>query len=134
GRTSFQPGPDAPTTGDPAGDPGDPNGPISFAVIGDYGTDTPAEAEVAAMVAARRPEFVITVGDNNYEVGAATTIDFDIGKYYHEFIHPYRGGFGQGAPENRFFPSPGNHDWGQGHLDPYLEYFTLPGNERYYTF
>ena len=38
---------------------------------------------------------------------------------------------GKGGTTNRFFPSPGNHDWVAG-LGAYVEYFTLPGNERYY--
>ena len=28
----------------------------------------------------------------------------------------------------------GNHDWRTGAAQPYLDYFTLPGNERYYDF
>ena len=36
--------------------------------------------------------------------------------------------------ENRFFPSLGNHDWVTPGAKPYLDYFTLPGNERYYDF
>lgn len=128
GSTGGDPGPD------PAGDPGDPNGTIHFAVIGDFGADLPPQAEVAALVAARAPEFIITVGDNNYYVGDATTIDRNIGKYFHEFIAPYTGAYGQGAAHNRFYPSPGNHDWGTGTLQPYTDYFRLPGNERYYEF
>ena len=34
---------------------------------------------------------------------------------------------------NRFFPTLGNHDWITNHAAPYFDYFTLPGNERYYT-
>ena len=33
---------------------------------------------------------------------------------------------------NRFFPVLGNHDWDTPGAAPYLDYFTLPGNERYY--
>jgi hypothetical protein len=45
------------------------------------------------------------------------------------------GTYGAGATSNRFFPSIGNHEWGQGvaYLAPYLDYFVLPGNERYYS-
>jgi hypothetical protein len=44
---------------------------------------------------------------------------------------------GQGATANRFFPALGNHDWhttaGSPPLpQPSLDYFDLPGNERYY--
>ena len=40
-----------------------------FAVIGDYGIDSEAEARVARMVSGWNPDFVITTGDNNYPVG-----------------------------------------------------------------
>jgi 3',5'-cyclic AMP phosphodiesterase CpdA len=105
-----------------------------FAVIGDFGTTTEAAAKVAELVRAERPDFVITTGDNNYPDGEAETIDANIGRFYHEFIHPYRGRHGAGAKENRFFPSLGNHDWETPGVAPYLDYFTLPGNERYYDF
>lgn len=122
------------STGDPAGDPGDPEGPIYFAVIGDFGSDLLPEAAVAGLIAQRGPEFIITVGDNNYYDGATNTIDRNIGKYYHAFIAPYHGVYGQGATRNRFYPSPGNHDWNLGNLDAYRDFFRLPGNERYYDF
>jgi tartrate-resistant acid phosphatase type 5 len=105
--------------------------PLRFAVIGDYGVDTQPARDVAALVASWRPDFILTTGDNNYPSGAAETIDRHIGALYHPFIAPYRGSYGPGATVNRFFPSLGNHDWLAGAL-PYLDYFSLPGNERYY--
>jgi len=75
-----------------------------------------------------------TLGDNNYPSSAAATIDQNIGRFYSDFIFPYRGRFGPGGRENRFFPSLGNHDWYTPGAGPYLDYFTLPGNERYYDF
>ncbi|RIK74278.1 MAG: hypothetical protein DCC68_23430, partial [Planctomycetota bacterium] len=112
----------------------DPAGTIEFAVIGDYGADGPAEAAVADLVASWDPSAVITVGDNNYDVGSAATIDQNIGKHYQQFIGDYRGSYGPGSTVNRFFPTLGNHDWGTSNAQPYLDYFTLPGNERYYDF
>jgi tartrate-resistant acid phosphatase type 5 len=105
-----------------------------FVVIGDYGLSGPNEANVAALVARLKPDFVITTGDNNYPLGEAETIDENIGRYFHAFIAPYRGKFGAGAKENRFFPSLGNHDWYASGAQPYLDYFSLPNNERYYQF
>jgi hypothetical protein len=102
-----------------------------FAVIGDFGYAGANERSVAALVRSQSPEFVITTGDNNYPHGAAATIDANIGQYYASFICPYVGRYGQGATSNRFFPSLGNHDWHTPSL-PYLSYFELPGNERYY--
>lgn len=105
-----------------------------FAVIGDYGADNQAEADVAALVKSWNPDFIVTTGDNNYPDGASSTIDRNIGQYYHDFIFPYKGSFGSGATNNRFFPSLGNHDWHAPNAQPYLDYFSLPGNERYYDF
>jgi tartrate-resistant acid phosphatase type 5 len=106
---------------------------VAFAIIGDFGKAGPAEADVAALVHGWTPEFILTTGDNNYDEGAASTIDENIGQYYGDFIAPYRGRFGAGARENRFFPALGNHDWRATDLKPHTDYFALPGNERYYT-
>ncbi|MGD8751910.1 MAG: PQQ-dependent sugar dehydrogenase [Anaerolineales bacterium] len=107
---------------------------ITFAVIGDYGLAGQAEADVAELVKSWQPDLIITSGDNNYPRGAASTIDENIGQYYHQYIHPYQGDYGEGAQVNRFFPTLGNHDWGSNRAQPHLDYFTLPGNERYYDF
>jgi hypothetical protein len=104
---------------------------VRFAVVGDYGADNADEAAVAKLVAGWNPDFVITTGDNNYPGGAASTIDANIGKYFQSYIGNYKGQYGAGSPTNRFWPSAGNHDWVSG-LVPYTDYFTLPGNERYY--
>lgn len=105
-----------------------------FAVVGDYGTGGQPEAEVAALIKSWYPDFVITTGDNNYPSGSAQTIDANVGQFYHEFIYPYTGQYGEGADTNRFFPSLGNHDWDSQSAQPYLDYFTLPENEHYYEF
>jgi hypothetical protein len=107
---------------------------IHFAVIGDFGMGNEAEANVARLVHSWNPDFVITVGDDNYPLGEASTIDDHIGQYYHDFIFPYTGSYGPGATENRFFPTLGNHDWYTAGAKPYLDFFSLPGNERYYDF
>ena len=119
---------DEPITAQPA----DCQGATRFAVIGDYGDYGRAEADVATLVNSWNIDYIVTVGDNNYPDGAAETIDANIGQYYQVYIHPYQGDYGPGATKNRFFPAPGNHDWNTGTLQPYLDYFTLPGNERYY--
>ena len=116
--------------------------PLRFAVIGDFGTGDQNEADVADLVKNWNPDLVIATGDNNYPNGAADTIDDNIGQFYHQFIYPYQGAYGEGADTNRFFPTLGNHDWntvdGDGMPFPYLDYFKLPQreseNERYYDF
>ena len=108
--------------------------PVRFAVIGDYGLAGENEQAVAEMVLSWKPDFILTAGDNNYPNGAADTIDENIGQYYHSYIFPYAGKYGLGAERNRFFPAMGNHDWNTASGQAYLDYFNLPGNERYYDF
>lgn len=107
---------------------------VRFAVIGDYGLAGPSEADVATLVIGLNPDFIITLGDNNYPSGDSTTIDQNIGQYYSNFIYPYTGTYTPTVTitQNLFFPSLGNHDWATPGAIPYLNYFTLPGNERYY--
>ncbi len=107
---------------------------VRFAVIGDYGWSGTAEAEMAALVHSWEPDIILTVGDNNYPSGERSTIDENIGQYYHDYIYPYTGSYGAGADENRFFPTLGNHDFYSEDGQPYFDYFSLPGNERYYDF
>jgi len=108
--------------------------PLHFAVIGDYGRAGPPAQDVADLVKRWNPDFIITTGDNDYNDGKAITIDRNIGRYYRAFITPARGRLGGEPVANRFFPSLGNHDWYAPGAKAYLEYFTLPGNERYYEF
>ncbi len=105
-----------------------------FAVIGDYGSGDSNESSVATLVKSWNPDLIITVGDNNYPSGAQETIDQNIGKYYADFIYPYTGAYTHTATTNRFFPALGNHDWYTSNASPYLNYFGLSGNERYYDF
>ena len=107
---------------------------IRFAVIGDYGSAGPGLEAVANLINGWGVDFIITTGDNNYPSGSGNTIDKNVGQYFHAYISPYNGSYGEGVDTNRFFPTLGNHDWMTAHAQPYLDYFTLPGNERYYTF
>lgn len=59
------------------------NSQTKFAVIGDYGNAGPDELAVADLVKSWDPDFIITLGDNNYDVGSQATIDPNIGQYYH---------------------------------------------------
>jgi tartrate-resistant acid phosphatase type 5 len=95
--------------------------PVHFDVIGDYGTDDASEKAVADAVLADGPDFVATVGDNNY-TGSGAPDDWrrTQEKYYGSFL------------PTRFFPALGNHDWDAG-LDGYLAYFRPPDNGRYYS-
>jgi tartrate-resistant acid phosphatase type 5 len=109
---------------------------VVVGVIGDFGvaalgsSSAAVELSVANVIKRWQPDFIVTLGDNNYPDAASSTIDVNIGQFFAEYIHPYIGEYGPGGLTNRFFPCLGNHDWPAG---PSLAYFTLPGNERYYT-
>lgn len=121
-----------------------------FAVIGDYGTNNKCgtnESAVANLVNSWNAAFIITTGDNIYYGNLNTTEqvcpsecvnDFDstVKKYYGNF-------YTANVNTNNFFPAIGDHDIsGELDFDPrpgtyllyYLDFFRLPGNERYYTF
>lgn len=103
-----------------------------FAIIGDFkGGDTNAY-QVSVLVKSFNPDFIVTTGDNYSQY--LGTIDYQIGKFYHEYISPYVGSYGAGDTVNRFFPTLGNHDLEGTGLTDYQNYFSLPGNERYYDF
>jgi Calcineurin-like phosphoesterase/Dockerin type I domain len=116
--------------------------PIVFGVVGDYGTTSnPATptGHVANLIDGWNPDFVITVGDNNYgdlAVGSAVW-DANIGTHYGQYIlgrADYRYP-NQTSATQRFFPSIGNHDTGTsangadgGTAAGYLDYFNVnPG-------
>ncbi len=110
---------------------------VRFAAVGDYGAGDNNERDVANLIKSWNPDFIITLGDNNYPDGETATIDKNIGQFYHDFIYPYQGSYGAGASVNRFFPCLGNRDWDNqigAPAQPFLDYFVLPGNERYYDF
>ena len=115
---------------------------IVFAGIGDYGYDGIHETYVAEMVKSWNPDFIITAGDNNYTEGKLKTIIANIGKHFGDYIYNYDApskyqckGKAFNEQINRFFPAPGNHDANnKDKLVPYFNYFTLPGNENYYSF
>jgi hypothetical protein len=105
------------------------------ASIGDFGRDNEEEGDVAALLRTWKPQFITTTGDNNYlEADGFAGLDAAVGKHFHDFVAPYKGEYGAGASENLFFPAMGNHDWDGDGDALHLDYFSLPGNERYYTF
>lgn len=123
---------------------GDPNaasprssapGAVHFAIIGDFGASGLPERQVADLVHSWQPEFVVSLGDNNYPNGGQATLDENVGKYYGTYIALKKGAHSAypTSPEQRFFPCLGNHDWRAEGARPYLDYFNLPGNGRYYT-
>lgn len=115
---------------------------ISFAAIGDYGSGNKNEFKVSEIVKSYNPYFIITMGDNNYEYGQSETLNDNIGDFYGDYIYNFDApnyqqcnGIAFEDEVSRFFPTIGNHDVNIKHgVVPYLNYFSLPGNERFYDF
>jgi tartrate-resistant acid phosphatase type 5 len=101
-----------------------------FAIVSDIHGASANTLEVSKLIKSWNPEFIITCGDNYYP--SVDSIDHQIGQFYHDYIDPYPGSYGQGDTVNSFFPALGNHDFETGNISEYLSYFTLPNNERYY--
>lgn len=103
------------------------NTPFSFAVLGDSGTASRAQKEVAAQMLKSRPDLVIHTGDVIYD--GKTDDDYD-----KKFFSIY-GSLLEHVP---VFPSLGNHDTAWDNGDPFLENFYLPQNSpgkgEYYSF
>ena len=121
---------------------------VMFAALGDYGTHSEGQGQVARLVKAWLPDFIVTTGDNIYgsldtDVDAdpftpGTQCDWEshVGAYFGEFIRGRSDGKfpRQTSAVQRFFPAVGNHDsWPDGGtggpIDGYLDYFiTDPGS------
>lgn len=105
-----------------------------LAVVGDAGELVDETLAVAAVVDARQPDAVLTVGDNEYSTEGRTVAAYEesVGEVYGSWVE-----------SGRFFPIPGDHDYGDqcdddgaaADLDAYLDYFDLPEgpeDETYY--
>ena len=70
--------------------------PFTFAVVGDWGAGTADEAKVMAQIAAARPSFVVTSGDNVYNSG--TQAEYGDLKGGNAFAPQYWPQFGRTTP------------------------------------
>ena len=96
---------------------------FTFAVVGDFGSGTRDERAVASMIEGWHSDFVLTVGDNAYPLGAAALLDRDIFGPYAAVMR-----------ESAWFPALGNHDVKANGGNPELEAFHSLGNGHWYRF
>ena len=93
--------------------------PVSFAIIGDFGSSSGAEREIARLIDLANLPMVITLGDNVYPFGSQLAYDF-------HWLRPYQGVNAKAM----VFPTWGNHD----EEISAKRIFTPPGNGSYYSF
>jgi 3',5'-cyclic AMP phosphodiesterase CpdA len=103
----------------------EPGATWTFASIGDYGAGTKPQAQVAATLLARRPDLLVTVGDNVYNFGLEL-------EYRHKWDKPEY--FGRIREQIPVFPSLGNHDVRLGTPRAYFRRFPELDRARYYAF
>jgi hypothetical protein len=114
----------------PPGTPGppqpDPPGAWHMSAVGDFGSGTVHESNVANTIRAAHPQLIITVGDNVYTAGREQD-------YERNFDSPTM--YGTLSREVPFFPTVGNHDerYTQD-LRPYFARFPQLRGNPYYAF
>lgn len=113
-------------TDDAAPDPAE----VVFAHIGNYGVDSITEEQVGQLARSWLPKYIVAGAQHSPNGG----YDASVGQYFHDFIFPYAGTFGDGAAANMFWPAPGQTDWdvAPNDLTAWKAFFRLPNNERYY--
>jgi hypothetical protein len=92
--------------------------PFSFAVIGDYGSGSEHEWEIARMLAAEDPNFVLTAGDNSYLVAVPENLDRNIFEPLHQVM-----------TEAPLWATEGEHDLFFDHGAFVTDALHLPGAE-----
>jgi hypothetical protein len=97
---------------------------IVVAAAGDIGAPGPGKFATARVVAAARPDHVLTLGDHAYPDGTPA-----------DYARAYDPAWGQFRPITH--PSPGNHDYRVEGAAGYFGYFGAaagPGRRGYYSF
>ena len=79
---------------------------VRFAVLGDYGSGNDNEWAVGRLLAAQRPDFAVTAGDNSYLVAAEVLLDRNIFRPLGELMANAPMYVCLGDHDN-FFPGPG---------------------------
>lgn len=118
------------------------------------GSSGPLQQAVAEMMRSWTPSDIIQLGDQSYNINSSSLLDYNIGQYYNDWIHPYAppaytqadsiytdaslGGIQAIAgrtqwPYNLYnfpngFPNPSDPSKPGGSADSVNHYFAVPGN------
>ncbi|MDX6477091.1 MAG: hypothetical protein QOH95_2602, partial [Gaiellaceae bacterium] len=104
---------------------------FSFAAIGDFGGQSPGEAQNAANIAGAGTQFIQTLGDNIYP--AAGLPDPDFTTTYSDFDTRFFAQFGPAVSSQAFFPANGNKEYYSG--GEFWAAFPMPGaNHSWYSY
>lgn len=102
---------------------------VEFMVFGDSGTGSFSQRILAKEMFDLRPSYIFHTGDIAYPSGTAKQLKENFSEIYRKILL-----------SSKFYPSPGNHDYINDNLDPYLKLFNPPkvaasldGQGRYYS-
>lgn len=105
-------------------------GDCDFLVIGDTGSGSEEQGELAGQLVRERADFLIHTGDVAYPTGQAEAYEQRYLDYYHSLMG-----------KTPFFPCPGNHDYYDTAAEPYFAFHDWPESGvslaergRYYSF
>ncbi|MBM7114839.1 purple acid phosphatase family protein [Archangium primigenium] len=100
---------------------------VHFTAVGDFGSNSRDQVEVARAMLGRTPELFLALGDNAYEAGTEA-------EFQRNLFEPMAPLLAQ-VP---FFAVPGNHEYETNKGQPYFDNLYLPtsstGGESYYSF
>jgi acid phosphatase type 7 len=100
---------------------------VHFTAVGDFGSNSNDQVDVARAMLGRAPELFLALGDNAYEAGTEA-------EFQHNLFEPMAPLLAQ-VP---FFAVPGNHEYVTNQGQPYFDNLYLPtsstGGESYYSF
>lgn len=100
-----------------------PSQDFSFLVFGDSGVGSSEQKQLAENMKQENAEMIIHTGDLAYNSGKYEEIQRNVIDIYGDLL-----------TTKGFYPSLGNHDYGTDDGQPFVQTFSLPGNERYYSF
>lgn len=95
----------------------------TFVAFGDSGTGSDEQKVLAKLMVNQNPDVTIHTGDLVYPRGGYEEMQKNVLDIYLELFE-----------KTKFYPSLGNHDYLTENGQPFVETFSLPGNERYYYF
>ncbi len=96
---------------------------FDFLVFGDSGTGSVEQRKLANLMVNQNARLALHTGDVAYGEGTEGQVQTNVLEVYKELF-----------AQTTFYPVLGNHDSLTNSGQPLLNAFTLPGNERYYSF
>ena len=97
--------------------------PVRFVVLGDSGEGSVDQAALVTQIKSVPFEFMLHAGDMAYESGTFQEFEANFFDMYDDLLQHFP-----------IFPASGNHEYETNDAAPFRAVFSLPNNERWYSF